>query len=102
MARCAYVPIGALRFAGQITGVEGYVEIRERRLITGRYGRRRTLGRIPHRAACDNGNGRADQPHHRWSLERRGIGQPKLQPMNVNFGLFPPIELPNRSRWQTF
>ena len=57
-----------LRFAGQITGCEGYVESAAVGLYDRQVRRRRAAGsRVP-RAACDDGDGRFAGPHHR----RRG------------------------------
>ena len=59
-----------IRFAGQITGVEGYVECAAMGLARGPHGRRRTPGPHPAAAAARNRDGRADHPYH-----RRGRGQ---------------------------
>jgi len=74
-----------LRFAGQITGVEGYVESAAIGLLAGRF------------AAADRlGQGVAPPPgttalgallHHITG----GADARTFQPMNVNFGLFPPL-----------
>ncbi len=76
-----------LRFAGQITGCEGYVESAAVGLMTGRFAAAEQLGLALDHTARDDGDGRPARPHHRWC--RRGT---TFQPMNVNFGLFPPIE----------
>ena len=78
-----------LRFAGQIMGVEGYVESAALGLITGRMA-----------AAQARGNTVAHPPKTTalGSLVEHVTGgymtgpKAKFQPMNVNFGLFPPIE----------
>jgi methylenetetrahydrofolate--tRNA-(uracil-5-)-methyltransferase len=91
-----------LRFAGQITGCEGYVESAAIGLLAGRAAAAERLGRawVPpppttafgallahitggHLAAESAGGARSCQPQ-------------SFQPMNVNFGLFPPIEAPMR------
>jgi methylenetetrahydrofolate--tRNA-(uracil-5-)-methyltransferase len=85
-----------LRFAGQITGVEGYVESAAIGLLAGRFAAAELTGAEPvppppatalgallahitggHLAEADTGGARS------------------FQPMNVNFGLFPPIENAN-------
>jgi methylenetetrahydrofolate--tRNA-(uracil-5-)-methyltransferase len=84
-----------LRFAGQITGCEGYVESA-------------AIGLLAGRAAA------AERTHAAWvppppttafgallahitggHLAAEGEGARSFQPMNVNFGLFPPLEAPS-------
>ena len=83
-----------LRFAGQITGCEGYVESAAVGLIAGRYAaaERRGLPLDPPPPTTAIG---ALLAHitggHLESIEP---GPRSFQPMNVNFGLFPPIEEP--------
>lgn len=75
-----------LRFAGQITGVEGYVESAAIGLLAGRFAAAERLGREP------------DLPPRTTALGAllahiTGEANPEtFQPMNVNFGLFPPPE----------
>ncbi len=88
-----------LRFAGQITGVEGYLESAAIGLLAGRF------------AAADAGLGDASPPptttalgallahitrgHISHEAGETARGAPSsFQPMNVNFGLFPEIEAP--------
>ncbi|MHB1216834.1 MAG: methylenetetrahydrofolate--tRNA-(uracil(54)-C(5))-methyltransferase (FADH(2)-oxidizing) TrmFO [Alphaproteobacteria bacterium] len=82
-----------LRFAGQITGVEGYVESAAMGLLAGRF------------AAADR-DGAAMRPPpvttalgallaHITGGHREGDA---FQPMNVNFGLFPPVATNERGR----
>ncbi len=54
-----------LRFAGQITGVEGYVESAAMGLMAGRMAAAERRGEAVCRAACNHGAWRADQSHHR-------------------------------------
>ena len=88
-----------LRFAGQITGCEGYVESAAVGLMAGRFAAAEVAGQsveplplttaigalINHitgghiEAAPEEGEGSAAKPR-------------SFQPMNVNFGLFPPLE----------
>lgn len=98
-----------LRFAGQITGVEGYVESAAMGLVTGRLAAAEQLGRVPalpppttalgalvnhitgghivHDFAddADSADGATVAP----SSKRRSF-----QPMNINYGLIPPIATP--------
>ncbi len=53
-----------LRFAGQITGCEGYVESAAVGLLAGRFAAAERLGRTQ-AAAADHRDGRAARPHHR-------------------------------------
>ncbi|PZQ49040.1 MAG: FADH(2)-oxidizing methylenetetrahydrofolate--tRNA-(uracil(54)-C(5))-methyltransferase TrmFO [Rhodovulum sulfidophilum] len=75
-----------LRFAGQITGVEGYVESAAMGLLAGRMAAAERLGRdLPP----------PPQTTAMGSLVRHitgGADAKTFQPMNVNFGLFPPLE----------
>ncbi|MBL8711233.1 MAG: methylenetetrahydrofolate--tRNA-(uracil(54)-C(5))-methyltransferase (FADH(2)-oxidizing) TrmFO [Rhodospirillaceae bacterium] len=78
-----------LRFAGQVTGVEGYVESAAIGLLAGRFAAAERLGRAPVApppttalgALIGHITGSADAKH--------------FQPMNVNFGLFPEIDPPD-------
>ena len=74
-----------LRFAGQITGVEGYVESAAMGLLAGRLAAAERLGRplAPPPETTAMG-----------ALLRHitgGAEAATFQPMNVNFGLFPPL-----------
>jgi methylenetetrahydrofolate--tRNA-(uracil-5-)-methyltransferase len=88
-----------LRFAGQITGVEGYVESAAIGLVAGRF------------AAAERGEQKLSPPPPTTSLGALlnhitgghlmadGEGSARsFQPMNVNFGLFPPIAPPSSPR----
>jgi len=76
-----------IRFAGQITGVEGYVESAAMGLLAGRLAAAELLGRelppVPQETAM------GALIHHITG----GAEAKTFQPMNVNFGLFPPIDL---------
>jgi methylenetetrahydrofolate--tRNA-(uracil-5-)-methyltransferase len=82
----------ALRFAGQITGVEGYVESAAMGLLAGRFA-----------AAQAHGETIAPPPST-TALGAllvhitKGADAQTFQPMNVNFGLFPPLETDTRGR----
>jgi methylenetetrahydrofolate--tRNA-(uracil-5-)-methyltransferase len=75
-----------LRFAGQITGVEGYVESSAIGLLAGRF------------AAAERRGAAPDIPPVTTALGALlghitgGANAETFQPMNVNFGLFPPPE----------
>jgi methylenetetrahydrofolate--tRNA-(uracil-5-)-methyltransferase len=75
-----------LRFAGQITGVEGYVESAAMGLLAGRMAAAERLGR------------RLDPPSATTAMGALvrhvtgGAEAATFQPMNVNFGLFPPLD----------
>ena len=81
-----------LRFAGQITGCEGYVESAAVGLIAGRC------------AAAQAQNGALALPPETTAIGALlnhitgghiatiDAGPPSFQPINVNFGLFPPLE----------
>ena len=79
-----------IRFAGQITGVEGYVESAAIGLLAGRFAAAESHWRADRRTAGDDRARRAARAHH------RGADAATFQPMNVNFGLFPPLELPRQ------
>jgi len=75
-----------LRFAGQITGVEGYVESAACGLMCGRFAAQEALGYTlitPPRTTAMG----ALLAHITGEAEAK-----TFQPMNVNFGLFPALE----------
>ncbi len=75
-----------IRFAGQITGVEGYVESAAMGLLAGRLAVDEILGR------------RSSAPPPTTAMGALvthitgGADAKTFQPMNVNFGLFPPLD----------
>jgi len=81
-----------LRFAGQITGVEGYVESAAVGLLAGRF------------AAAERRGAPATAPPPTTALGAL-IGHitgghlegGKFQPMNINYGLLPPMEAPKQT-----
>jgi methylenetetrahydrofolate--tRNA-(uracil-5-)-methyltransferase len=75
-----------IRFAGQVTGVEGYVESAAMGLLAGRMAAAEILGRKLPPPPPDTAMG-ALITHITGGADAR-----TFQPMNVNFGLFPPIE----------
>src|SRR6266446_3900101 len=76
----------SLRFAGQITGVEGYVESAAMGLLAGRFAagqaRGETIAPPPSTTALG-----ALLAHI-----TKGADAATFQPMNINFGLFPPLD----------
>jgi methylenetetrahydrofolate--tRNA-(uracil-5-)-methyltransferase len=79
-----------MRFAGQITGVEGYVESASIGLLAGRFAAAEILGRAIEPPPSTTALG-ALLAHITGGADARSF-----QPMNVNFGLFP--EPPARTR----
>ena len=75
-----------LRFAGQVTGVEGYVESAAMGLLAGRMAAAEALGRDLGPPPQTTAMGAL--VHHITG----GAEAKSFQPMNVNFGLFPPVE----------
>ncbi len=74
-----------LRFAGQITGCEGYVESAAVGLLAGRFAAAERHGRVPSLPPATTAFG---------AILRHitgGAMAATFQPMNVNFGLFPPV-----------
>lgn len=84
-----------LRFAGQITGCEGYVESAGVGLMAGRFAAAERLGLAPSAPPETTSMG-AILAH-----VTGGADAETFQPMNANFGLFPPLEtdhLPKKQR----
>jgi len=81
-----------LRFAGQITGCEGYVESAAIGLLAGRFAAAARLGRQlaapPATTAFGALLGHITGGH---IVSDDEPGKRSFQPMNVNFGLFPPL-----------
>jgi methylenetetrahydrofolate--tRNA-(uracil-5-)-methyltransferase len=81
-----------LRFAGQMTGVEGYVESAAIGLLAGRF------------AAAENAGHLQNPPPPTTALGALlshitgGAEASNFQPMNVNFGLFPPLSAGGKNR----
>ncbi|WP_299813444.1 methylenetetrahydrofolate--tRNA-(uracil(54)-C(5))-methyltransferase (FADH(2)-oxidizing) TrmFO [uncultured Roseibium sp.] len=87
-----------LRFAGQITGCEGYVESSSVGCMAGLFAVMEARGQkiVPPPVTTAMGAllGHITGGH---ITREDGAGKPgSFQPMNVNFGLFPPIEAPTK------
>ena len=78
-----------LRFAGQVTGVEGYVESAAVGLLAGRFAAAERLGRAieppPATTALGALIGHITGGHI-------DAGKGSFQPMNINYGLLPPLD----------
>ena len=84
-----------LRFAGQITGCEGYVESAAVGLMAGRFVAAERLGLTPVPPPVTTALGALLGHITGGHLSLEEAGAPRsFQPMNVNFGLFPPISVP--------
>jgi methylenetetrahydrofolate--tRNA-(uracil-5-)-methyltransferase len=84
-----------LRFAGQITGCEGYVESAAIGLLAGRFAAAARLGRslsVPPVTTAFGALLNHITGGHILSDDEPG--KRSFQPMNINFGLFPPAEVP--------
>jgi methylenetetrahydrofolate--tRNA-(uracil-5-)-methyltransferase len=83
-----------LRFAGQITGCEGYVESAAIGLLTGRFLAEELHGDSPSVPPETTAFGallnHITKGHIAYEEE---MGKKSFQPMNVNFGLFPPVKI---------
>ncbi len=82
-----------IRFAGQITGCEGYVESAAVGLLAARFAAAEAQGATPVLPPATTAHG-AILGHITGELAVPGETRRDFQPMNVNFGLFPPIEQP--------
>ncbi|HVI33130.1 methylenetetrahydrofolate--tRNA-(uracil(54)-C(5))-methyltransferase (FADH(2)-oxidizing) TrmFO [Phenylobacterium sp.] len=82
-----------LRFAGQMTGVEGYVESAAVGLLAGRLAAAERLGRPLEAPPATTALG-ALVNHITGGHLEGGAGS--FQPMNINYGLLPPLEAPKK------
>ncbi|MBB5770216.1 methylenetetrahydrofolate--tRNA-(uracil-5-)-methyltransferase [Brevundimonas vesicularis] len=78
-----------LRFAGQVTGVEGYVESAAMGLLTGRLAAAQALGRDLAPPPPETAMGALVE-----HITGGHLAGSKFQPMNINYGLLPPLEAP--------
>ncbi|HEY0901268.1 MAG TPA: methylenetetrahydrofolate--tRNA-(uracil(54)-C(5))-methyltransferase (FADH(2)-oxidizing) TrmFO [Micavibrio sp.] len=76
-----------LRFAGQITGCEGYVESASVGIMAGRFAAAERLGQTLEAPPLTTAMGAL------LNHITGGADAETFQPMNVNFGLFPPLDL---------
>ncbi len=82
-----------LRFTGQITGCEGYVESAAVGLLAGRFAAAERLGYRPELPPLTTAFGALLNHITGGHLSTdEEPGKRSFQPMNVNFGLFPPLE----------
>jgi len=75
-----------LRFAGQVTGVEGYVESAATGLLSGRFAAAERLSVTTARPPATTAHGAL------LGHITGGADADTFQPMNINFGLLPPLE----------
>ena len=80
-----------LRFAGQITGCEGYVESAAIGLLAGRFAAAERLGEAPGLPPATTAHGALLAHITGGHIEAIDARARSFQPMNVNFGLFPPL-----------
>ena len=78
-----------LRFAGQVTGVEGYVESAAMGLLTGRLAAAQALDRDLAPPPPETAMGALVE-----HITGGHLAGSKFQPMNINYGLLPPLEAP--------
>src|SRR5690606_11709738 len=95
-----------MRFAGQITGVEGYVESAAIGLIAGRMAAAAARDAALAAAAPTTAMGVLIDHIMGGHLAAEGETGPRsFQPMNVNFGLLPPVSVPRPDglvgRWRS-
>ncbi len=82
-----------LRFAGQMTGVEGYVESAACGLLAARFTAAERAGGVAAPPAVTTALGALVRHVTGGHLEG---GAGSFQPMNINYGLLPPMEAPKR------
>jgi len=78
-----------LRFAGQVTGVEGYVESAATGLLAGRLAAAERLGKTLDAPEAHTAIGALVE-----HITGGHLTGSKFQPMNINYGLLPPLETP--------
>jgi methylenetetrahydrofolate--tRNA-(uracil-5-)-methyltransferase len=85
----------SVRLAGQITGVEGYIESTAMGLLAGRFAAARARGAVAAPPPPESAMGAL----YTHVTRARAAGEP-FEPMNINFGLLPPLSrrAPKRDR----
>jgi methylenetetrahydrofolate--tRNA-(uracil-5-)-methyltransferase len=83
-----------LRFAGQITGCEGYVESAAIGLLAGRFAAAERRSEVLAPPPPTTAHGALLAHITGGHVETMDAGPRSYQPMNVNFGLFPPLAHP--------
>src|SRR5262245_16126331 len=87
-----------LRFAGQITGCEGYVESAAIGLLAGRFAAAERSGEPLSAPPPTTAHGALLGHITGGHIETIDAGPRSYQPMNVNFGLFPPLtQMPTKA-----
>jgi methylenetetrahydrofolate--tRNA-(uracil-5-)-methyltransferase len=81
-----------LRFAGQVTGVEGYVESAAMGLMAGRMAAAEALGLAFAAPPPTTAHGALINHITGGHIETTDGQKSSFQPMNINFGLLPPID----------
>ncbi|SCW36938.1 methylenetetrahydrofolate--tRNA-(uracil(54)-C(5))-methyltransferase (FADH(2)-oxidizing) TrmFO [Ancylobacter rudongensis] len=81
-----------LRFAGQITGCEGYVESSAMGLMAGLFAAAERRGEAPALPPATTAHGALLNHITGGHIETVEAGPRSFQPMNINFGLFPPLD----------
>ena len=89
--RLRLVAMPRLRFAGQITGCEGYVESAAIGLMAGRFAAAERRGEPVAPPPRTTAHGALLAYITGDHVETNDAGPRSYQPMNVNFGLFPPL-----------
>ena len=80
-----------MRFAGQMTGCEGYVESAAIGLLAGRFAAAEQLGEPLSAPPPTTAHGALLGHITGGHVETIDTGPRSFQPMNINFGLFPPL-----------
>jgi methylenetetrahydrofolate--tRNA-(uracil-5-)-methyltransferase len=83
-----------LRFAGQMTGVEGYVESAATGLLAGRFAAAERLGQTLDAPPPTTALGALVDHVTGGHIEGAEVGKTSFQPMNINYGLLPPLDTP--------
>jgi methylenetetrahydrofolate--tRNA-(uracil-5-)-methyltransferase len=94
-----------IRFAGQITGCEGYVESAAIGLLTGLFVADEMAGRSPSMPPETTAFGALLNHITKGHIAyEEDMGKKSFQPMNINFGLFPPVSISkpegHQGRWR--